>query len=129
MTVFEAFPVIFAVRRSLSISQVGLTFIGVGIGTMIGTAVNLALQLRYPRLVRYWRGYPPPEERLYGAMIAGPCLVIGIFWLGWAGEYKSVPWYVPEFGTIFLGASVCLVFISFLVRSVDHAQLYLESTC
>lgn len=65
--------------------------------------------------MKEWRGFPPAEERLYGAMMAGPCLVIGIFWLGWTGAYASVPWYVPALSTILIGMSVSLVFISFLV--------------
>ena len=48
-------------------------------------------------------------------MVAGPCLVIGAFWLGWTGEYENIPWYVPALSTILIGVSVNLVFISFLV--------------
>jgi hypothetical protein len=50
-------------------------------------------------------------------MIGGPVLVIGIFWLGWTGNYpSSVPWYVPALSTIFVGTGISLIFISFLVR-------------
>lgn len=52
-------------------------------------------------------------------MIAGPCLVIGAFWLGWTGQYASIPWYVPAISTIFIGAGINLIFMSFLVRDCD----------
>ena len=62
-----------------------------------------------------WEGHPPPETRLTGAIIAGPLLVIGCFWLGWSGEYSYIPWYVPMLSTIPIGCGVNLVFASFLV--------------
>lgn len=49
-------------------------------------------------------------------MIAGPSLVVGSFWLGWAGEYEGVPWYVPALSGVLIGAGVILIFVSFLVR-------------
>ena len=88
-----------------------------GIGTTIGAFLNYYFSRDYPQLMKEWRGFPPAEKRLYGAMVAGPCLVIGIFWLGWTGAYASVPWYVPALSTVLIGMSVSLVFISFLVRT------------
>ena len=49
-------------------------------------------------------------------MIGSPVLVIGIFWLGWTGQYANIPWYVPALSTIFLGAGISLIFMSFVVR-------------
>jgi hypothetical protein len=77
-----------------------------------------------PDVIKQWYGFPPPENRLYGAMIGGPCLVIGIFWMGWSGEFSSVPWYVPALGMILLGVSITLIFISFSV-----CCYYLHMTC
>lgn len=116
--VFEAFPVIFIGRHNFSIAQTGLIFIGVGIGTSLGSLINYFASAHYPQLIQKWRGFPPPEDRLYGAMLGSPVLVIGIFWLGWTGEYASVPWYVPAISTIFIGAGISLIFMSFLVCSL-----------
>ena len=52
-------------------------------------------------------------------MLAGPLLVVSMFWLAWSGNYPSVPWYVPALATIMLGASFSLVFISFLSYLVE----------
>jgi len=120
-TVFEAFPIIFIEKRSFSIAQGGLVFIGVGIGTTIGSIINVYTTAHYPELIKKWRGFPPPEQRLFGAMIGSPCLVIGIFWLGWTGQYTSVHWYIPALSTIFIGMSISLIFISFLV-SFSHGS-------
>lgn len=116
-TVFQAFPIIFVSKRGFTIAQDGLIFIGIGIGTSLGSLINVFTSRHYPALIAKWKGFPPPEERLYGAMIGGPCLVVGIFWLGWTGEYSSIPWYVPAISSLFLGTSISLIFISFLVSS------------
>jgi len=69
-------------------------------------------------LAEKWEGFPPPEKRLAGAIIGGPLLMIGCFWLGWTGEYSHIPWYVPMLSTIFIGCGVNLVFSSFLVSGL-----------
>lgn len=52
-------------------------------------------------------------------MIGAPLLVVGCFWVGWTGEYSSVPWYVSGLGTIVLGVGISLIFMSFLSYLVD----------
>ena len=81
-TVFEAYPLIFADKRGLTIPQTGLVFIGVGIGALLAVVVNWYFLRPYPQLIKEWRGFPPPEKRLPPSMIAGPALVIGTLWLG-----------------------------------------------
>ncbi|KAJ8690033.1 hypothetical protein PTI98_012879 [Pleurotus ostreatus] len=124
---FQAFPIIFVSKRGFTIAQDGLIFIGIGIGTSLGSLINVFTSRHYPALIAKWKGFPPPEERLYGAMIGGPCLVVGIFWLGWTGEYSSIPWYVPALSSLFLGTSISLIFISFLSYLVDTYLMYSAS--
>ena len=114
--VFQAIPVIFIHIRHFSISNDGLMFICIGIGSTLATIVNLCFLRPYRRLLKQWYGFPPAEERLYSAMLGGPILVIGIFWLGWSGNDESVPWWVPELSTILIGLAITLIFISFIVR-------------
>jgi MFS transporter, DHA1 family, multidrug resistance protein len=114
--VFEALPIIFIEKRSFTLSQDGLVFVGVSIGCIVGAIINILLSHKYPEEMKKWKGFPPPEHRLYGAMAGGPILAIGSFWLGWTGEYSNIIWYVPAISTILLGMSVSLTFISFLVR-------------
>ncbi|KAG5652152.1 hypothetical protein H0H81_006136 [Sphagnurus paluster] len=124
---FQAFPIIFIGKRGFTIGQDGLIFIGIGIGTSLGSFLNYRLTAHYPELIKKWRGFPPPEQRLYGAMIGGPCLVIGAFWLGWTGEYSSIPWYVPALSTIVIGMSISMIFMSFLSYIVDTYLMYSAS--
>ncbi|KZP33542.1 MFS general substrate transporter [Athelia psychrophila] len=124
---FEAFPLIFIVKHGFTLSQSGLVFIGVGVGTSLGAWLNLVLGRHYPGLMIKWRGFPPPEERLYGAMVGSLSFVIGIFWVGWSGNSPSTPWAVPAVGTIWIGMSVSLIFMSLLSYLVDTYLMYAAS--
>ncbi|KAI0270438.1 major facilitator superfamily domain-containing protein [Gloeopeniophorella convolvens] len=124
---FEAFPLIFIGKRGFTIPQDGLIFIGIGLGALFAVVVTWWFLRPYPRLLEEWKGYPPPEKRLPPGMLAGPLLVVGILWLGWTGNYASVPWYVPALGTILIGMSIILVFISFLSYLVDTYLMYAAS--
>lgn len=68
--------------RDLNAGETGLIFIGVGLGAILGGITNVFLSRPFRHLTPKWRGTPPPEYRLYGAMLAGPSLAIGLFWLG-----------------------------------------------
>ena len=103
--------------RHFTIPHDGLVFIGLGIGSVIATLMNIWFLRPYPQLMKEWRGFPPPEMRLSAAMVGTPLLAVSIFLLGWTGNYESVPWYVPALTTIPLGTGIVLVFMSFLVRS------------
>ncbi|KAJ7674080.1 MFS polyamine transporter [Mycena polygramma] len=124
---FEAFPIIFIEKRGFTIGQNGLIFLGVGIGTTFGALLNVYLGRNYPQLIKHWRGFPPPEERLIGGMVGSFAFVIGIFWLGWTGQYPSIPWYVPGLSTVVVGMSVCMIFISFLSYLVETYLMYSAS--
>ncbi|KAJ7620409.1 MFS general substrate transporter [Roridomyces roridus] len=121
---FEALPIIFIEKHGFTITQNGLIFIGVGIGTVLGALSTHFLSTGYPQLIKVWRGFPPPEERLRAAMLGAPVFVIGIFWLGWTGEYRSVPWYVPAISTIPVGFGISAIFIAFLSYMIDTYLMY-----
>jgi MFS transporter, DHA1 family, multidrug resistance protein len=116
---FELFPIIFNETRGLPIRFSGLFFIGSGIGTTLGSLYIYLEGRKYTKLVKKWHGSPPPEERLNGAMVGGPLLVIAIFWVGWTGAYENIHWIVPELGTIPLGMGIAMIFISFIVSLLN----------
>ncbi|KAJ7626934.1 MFS polyamine transporter [Roridomyces roridus] len=124
---FEALPIIFIEKHGFTISLNGLIFIGVGIGTVLGALSTHFLATDYPQLIKLWRGFPPPEERLRAAMLGAPVFVIGIFWLGWTGEYTSIPWYLPALSTIPVGFGISAIFISFLSYLIDTYLMFAAS--
>ncbi|KAM0792068.1 hypothetical protein ACM66B_004773 [Microbotryomycetes sp. NB124-2] len=124
---FSVFPIVWEQLRGFSAGLGGLIFIGVGIGTTIGAILNVIMQRHYRHIVPKWHGHPPPEERLYGAMTAGPILVVGLFWLGWTGNYPSIHWAVPAGATIVIGMSFTLVFISLLSYLIEVYLMFSAS--
>lgn len=57
---------VFIVKRGFTPSQLGLTFIGVGIGVVLAGLLFVYQGRDYAELQVKWNGHPPPEERLYG---------------------------------------------------------------
>ncbi|KAJ3972603.1 major facilitator superfamily domain-containing protein [Lentinula raphanica] len=125
---FEAFPIIFMERHGLSASQNGLVFIGVGIGSTLGAFLNYYLtETLYVPHYACWKGFPPAEYRLWGAMVGGPALVVGTFWFAWTGNYESINWAAPAVATIILGFGIFLIFTSFLTYLIDTYLMYSAS--
>ena len=129
-------------KRNFSVDHLGLIYIGkfrasvgcsdlipfqaVSVGILIGAVIFVWLSRDMGELVKKWKGFPPPEGRLTGGIIAGPLMVIGCFWLGWTGEYSYIPWYVPMLSTVLIGCAVNLMFASFLVSfSFSFVELVL----
>ncbi|KAK3671631.1 hypothetical protein LTR78_008554 [Recurvomyces mirabilis] len=77
---FAAFPVVFAEAYGFGIESTGFTFIGLGVGCIVGCGlVILFSKLVFkPQVARSHKesrgGKVPPEPRLYLAMIGGLCL-------------------------------------------------------
>lgn len=84
----EAYPVIFGSFRDLDLGQIGLIFIPVMIGMMLGTLTLLLFARRYGRILAE-KGSVAPEERLLPLILGGIFLPISIFWLGWT-SFESV---------------------------------------
>ncbi|KAJ6550973.1 hypothetical protein DFH09DRAFT_1168015, partial [Mycena vulgaris] len=80
-----------------------------------------------PRSSRPGAGSRRRRSACSAACSAGARFVVGILWLGWTGQYPSVPWYVPALSTILVGMSISLIFISFLSYLVDTYLMYSAS--
>ena len=78
---FEAYPFVFMGEYGFNLWQYGLTFIGIGVGVLLGALGAVAVDLLvYQKFVRQGgeriqkKG---PEQRLYIGMIGDLCLPIG----------------------------------------------------
>jgi len=124
---FEAVPLVYIGKRGWGIGADGVAFIAVGLGSCLAAALNFRFSVRFASLIEKWKGFPPPEERLYGAMVAGPCLVIGVLLFGWTGQYPNIHWLAPAFGMLLVGTSVGLIFVSLMAYLVDVYLMYSAS--
>jgi hypothetical protein len=120
---FTTFPRVFQGQYGFSNGTIGLTYLGVGIGSFFGLIFCAAFS---DRLVQYLTkrngGKPKPEYRV-PAMIIGAFIVpVGLFMYGWSAD-KKVHWIVPIIGTALLGTGMFVIFVSSEVQDIREMQL------
>ncbi|TVY62907.1 Efflux pump atB, partial [Lachnellula suecica] len=105
---FGAFPLVFQGNHGFTLSQTGLSFLGIFVGMVLGAATDPFWHKNYVRLIQQREeatgevGGSEPEYRLPPA-IAGAVLVpIGLFLFAWT-TYASVHWIVPIIGSAVFG--------------------------
>lgn len=78
---FEAYPYVFMGEYKFNIRHNGLTFLGIGVGVLLGAGAAVLVDLLvYQRIVRQGGErirVKGPEQRLYIGMIGDLCLPIG----------------------------------------------------
>ncbi|KAK1689911.1 major facilitator superfamily domain-containing protein [Colletotrichum godetiae] len=115
--IFTTMTSTFMSRYGLSHGVVGLTYLGFGIGNIVG---NVTLGALSDKLVKAMarKGEMKPEYRL-PPLIPGSLLVpIGLFLYGWTLQY-NVHFMVPLAGTFLVGVGTILIFMSINSYLVD----------
>uniref|UniRef100_A0A8H7NF07 Major facilitator superfamily (MFS) profile domain-containing protein n=1 Tax=Bionectria ochroleuca TaxID=29856 RepID=A0A8H7NF07_BIOOC len=121
---FGAFPLVFGTIYQFNLWQIGLSFMGIGSGLLVGIGTDPVWHRVRSKLMRRLeaetgiQGSSEPEFRLPPA-IAGALLVpAGIFMFGWSA-YPWVHWIVPIIGSAIFGTGVILVFTGIFTFLVD----------
>lgn len=105
---FGAFSLVFSNNHRFELWQVGLTFLGLFVGMLIGITTDPLWHKNYVRLVRNREknggepGGADPEFRLPPAIAGAVMVPIGLFWFGWT-TYASVHWIIPIIGSAIFG--------------------------
>jgi hypothetical protein len=108
---FEAFPLVFKNNHGFDLQDIGLSFIGLGIGEVGG----LLLSGPVVKGLTNWflqgknreEELRKPEFRLIPAMLGAILVPIGMFWFAFT-VYPSVPWIVPILSGLPFGWGVVL---------------------
>lgn len=109
---FTAMPTLYAVQYGFSTGSIGLTYIGSGIGSILGLALSGGLSDRLmTRLTAKNGGEPKPEYRLPTMVIASFFVPLGLFVYGWTAE-KNLHWILPIVGMGFLSFGMMCAFVS-----------------
>ncbi|WVQ83221.1 hypothetical protein IAT38_005360 [Cryptococcus sp. DSM 104549] len=103
-------PYIFRNIYGFTTNQVGLVYLTMVIGALIGFGVNFIQDAIYRRRV----DKDGIEARLYAAMVAGITLALGCFFYGFT-SISSVPWIVPCIGATIVFASILTIYQSAFV--------------
>lgn len=96
--IFTVLPPLYEEQYGFSTGQVGLTFLGLGIGSLIATTIS---GLTADRLALYMNkagGEPKPEYRLPLLVLASCIVPIGLFWIGWTADSHQ-HWILPIIGS------------------------------
>lgn len=105
---FGAFPLIFRAHYGFNLWQVGLTFLGIGIGLVIGVSTDpIWLPIRLFLASKYGREGDKvpgtePEYRLLPVIVGSVIVPIGLFIFAWT-TYPSVHWIAPIIGSATFG--------------------------
>lgn len=135
---FTSITSIFLSTYNFSASTVGLSFLGVGIGSLLGLgyysivsdrSVKRKIAKQNEKLAA--DGKEPiytvkPEVRLPPLLVGAPAIPAGLFIYGWTAEY-GVHWIVPIIGTSLIGVGNIIVFMALLMYLVDAYQVYAAS--
>ncbi|KAJ5612944.1 hypothetical protein N7510_006138 [Penicillium lagena] len=124
---FTTITEVFERNYHFSEGSVGLAYLGIGIGSMIGLFI---LGVTSDRLLNYMTarngGISKPEYRL-PPMIPGALFIpLALFMYGWSAE-KHDPWIVPIIGTSFLGVGMLIAFMTTSTYLVDAYTVYSAS--
>lgn len=121
---FGAFPYVFRTVYGFNVAQIGLTFLGLGGGTLVGCAFMIFFsRIVFTRQVARSKsvgdeGRVPPEERLYFGMIASILLPVSLFWFGWTAR-ADVHWIWPVLAEGVYGMGSLFAFMSAVLYMMD----------
>ncbi|KAK9491022.1 major facilitator superfamily domain-containing protein [Lipomyces doorenjongii] len=122
---FTTMTVVFEDQYGISASNVGLTYLGIGVGQFIGLiAFGAVSDLIVKNMAK--GGEMKPEYRLSPLIVGSSLVPIGLLWYGWTAEYKT-HWMVPIIGTMFVGIGMITIFMPVTTYLVDAFTAYAAS--
>lgn len=123
--VFTTMTGVFEGQYGISASNVGLTYLGIGVGEFIGLiAFGMYSDKHLQSQAR--GGEMKPEYRLPLMWPAVFLLPAGLILYGWSAQYK-VHWFVPILGTALQGVALSYSFMPIGVYLVDAFTGYAAS--
>ncbi|KIW16594.1 hypothetical protein PV08_03782 [Exophiala spinifera] len=122
---FTTVTFVFEDQYGISSSNVGLVYLGIGVGQLCGLT---GFGYFSDRLLKKWAkgGELKPELRLPLLWPGAFLIPAGLFVYGWSAEYK-VHWIVPILGTFFFGAGMIITFMPIGTYLVDSYTTYAAS--
>ncbi|KAI0518585.1 major facilitator superfamily domain-containing protein [Xylaria bambusicola] len=121
---FGAFPLVFGNTYGFNLWQVGLSFLGIFVGMLVGAATNPIWRSIHRRLVRKNHGVPEPEFHLASSILGAVIVPIGLFWFAWTSLSH---WILPIIGSGIFGCGTLLVFNGIFTFLVGTYPLYAAS--
>ncbi|KAK9461990.1 major facilitator superfamily domain-containing protein [Lipomyces oligophaga] len=124
---FQAFTLVFENNHGFKPQHVGLSFMGLLTGIILGVLTEPFWKRNYDRLSQTrGNGVGKPEYRLPQAMAGGVFTPIGMFWFAFT-TYKGIHYIVPIIGSVPFGFGIILVFSGVFTYLVEAYRPYSAS--
>ncbi|WEW56773.1 hypothetical protein PRK78_002225 [Emydomyces testavorans] len=123
---FTTISAVFERKYHFSQGNVGLAFLGIGIGSVFGLAFISAVSDRILKRLSAKTGEMKPEYRLPPLIPGGLFIPIGLLWYGWTAE-RGVHYVVPIVGTFFVGVGMIITIMATSTYLVDAYTLHAAS--
>jgi multidrug resistance protein len=122
---FTTITLVFERRYGFSQGNVGLTYLGIGVGSMVGLIIFGFIS---DKIVKHMsaKGEMKPEYRLPPLIPGSLIIPIGLFLYGWSVE-KHTHWIVPIIGTMFVGLGLLATFMPIQTYLVDAFTIHAAS--
>lgn len=108
---FVAYPIVFTEKRGWSVGISGLSFLGIGIGTMLVICSATPIRKMINSHKRDEDGNVPPEAMLSIVCIAAILVPVGELWFAWTCYPTTIHWALPIAAGIPFGFGNGAVFI------------------
>lgn len=117
---FTTFTEVFQGQYGFSSGSSGLSFLGSGVGMLLGLLYSGILSDRKIKLKIQRKEQPQPEDRLpwYIALPGSLSIPVGLLIYGWSAD-KQIHWIVPEIGTAVTGYGMILTLMGIQTYLVD----------
>ncbi|RPA94396.1 benomyl/methotrexate resistance protein [Choiromyces venosus 120613-1] len=123
---FTTFPTVFRETYGFTTGTVGLCYIGIGVGSLLGLLACGVLSDHILKSRAAASDETKPEYRLVPMVYAAVCVPIGLFWYGWSAHEKT-HYVAPIIGTAFVGAGMIGSFVPITTYIVDAFTIYAAS--
>lgn len=115
---FTTFPLVFQVQYGFDTGAIGLSYLGLGIGSILGLGISGYFSDRIYQKKAVQAQAWKPEYRIVPLIPAALFIPAGLFWYGWTTHYKT-HWILPELGTVLLGAGINTLMMCIATYFID----------
>lgn len=123
---FVSYPYVFQTVYLFSLSQTGLTFIGIIVACILAAPTTLINQKYLTRQIAANDNIYEPEMQLPQTIIASFIIPIGLFIFGWS-SYPNIHWMGPVFGGGLIIFGVNIAYNGIFAFTIDAYRLFSAS--